>query len=155
MESASRLDDLLRALSRSESELAMRILECARVEALAISSDTVVTFDSLAPTLRRRADLKCIQVERAVSSSSRRRYETMRAAIAGVLAWWEDHPDVPLRYTILTAPPDVSFVLWRRDDDGEIVGGFESRSANRLTYARGKEFFGDDWEPNPDPGVLR
>jgi hypothetical protein len=147
------MEDLQSALLRSKSALAREIRDLFHDAPLSASWDCIVSFEALAPTLRTRNELKQMQFERAVSASSKSRFKAMGAAISAVLEWWEHHRDVSLRYTCLTAPPDISFVLWSRNDDGTIVGGFESRDATRLTYERGKEFFGDDWEPTPDPGV--
>jgi hypothetical protein len=153
VETVSRLDDLQSELVRSESAIARQICEISQGVPLTASSDCIASFDTLAPTLRTRAKLKQMQLERAVSASSKHRFEVMGAAISAVLEWWDHHGDVALRYTCLTAPPDVAFIVWSRSDNGAIVGGFESRDATRLAYERGKAFFGDDWEPTPDPGV--
>ena len=138
-------------LERSGVEIARRVY--ALRSELVVSVDDVFNHASLAQILRIRSRLKRGQIERARDPASRRRLEVMGSAITRVADWWDAHPHVSLRQTSLAMPPDVGFVLWFRNDTREFLDGFETRNASKLSYERGKAFFGDDWEPLPDPNV--
>ena len=140
---------LWRSLERSRIPIAGHL--CSNREEVNIEVFAVAAYSDLFETLKARANIKQKQIECARTHESRSRFEKMRSALQSVVAWWQEHPEVDLRHAILTLPPDVCFMLWFRNDTGDLLGGFESRNGLKLSYSRGKEFFGQDWEPTPDP----
>jgi hypothetical protein len=142
---------LLQSLKLSQSPIAERI--SSLWDAVRVDINMLASHPDLAPTLRTRLDIKRMQIARAVSVESKARFETIAGAISHFLEWWDLNPTIPVRYISMSMDPDACFIVWLRSDTEEFLDGFESRDATRLSYARGKEFFGRDWEPTPDPNV--
>jgi len=149
----SDLSDFRTALQRSPLSVASRILELSDEQIISVSLDSPATYNEIARTLISRVEVKKQQAQLAASPVSWSRFEAIGSAISSVLAWWSEHQSATLRYVCLDSPPDITFVLWFNPEDGALVGGFESRVATKLSYVRGKEFFGGDWEPVPGAGL--
>ena len=145
--------ELVQALTACVLPVSQRALELNKQGSLRLTTSARRSFQDVRTLLRDRLAVKVMQLGRARAEASRARLQTMHDAIALVVAWGERSPDMLLQIESLAASPDVHFVFWRRADTGEIISGFETRAATRLSRERGKEFFGADWEPTPDPGT--
>jgi hypothetical protein len=144
--------DIWTELARADSLLAHHLCELRDQVLVTLTLDEKCTYEGSAQVLRARANIKRGQADAACSPESRSRYELMGSAISHVVDWWDNNQSTPLRYVCLEAEPDACFILWFRADDGAYLDGFESRRASKLTFERGKAFFGNDWNPPADPG---
>lgn len=151
MQTALSSETVWRRIELSDSPIAIHLR--GRQEQATIDFCGEATFSQLLSTLEVRGEVKRGQIGRARAEASRLRLEEMHSAIQSVVTWWRQNPEVKLWQVGVSWPPDVCFVLWFRHDTEEFLGGFESRNHLALSYLRGKEFFGDDWEPIPDPNV--
>ncbi|MGQ0799435.1 MAG: hypothetical protein ACT4NL_04890 [Pseudomarimonas sp.] len=151
MQTALSPETVWRSVELSDSPIALLLR--GRREHATIDFCGEATLSELFSTLEVRGEIKRGQVERAQAEASRWRLEQMHSAIQSVVIWWRENPEVKLWQVGVSLPPDVCFVLWFRHDTAEFLGGFESRNQLVLSYQRGKEFFGGDWEPIPDPNA--
>ncbi len=151
----AQIEGIIRALASSQNSVAREeALGFAKsLEPRVVLDERLASSDSLR-ILRVRLDIQNDALARAKSSSTRERRALMASALARAVNWWSAHPAEGVRYVCLSFPPDVSFLLWFDQTTGEFISGFESRDGTKLTYARGKEFFGSDWEPTPDPSAI-
>jgi hypothetical protein len=150
------IDDLLARVEGVQSDLMERISECRRENGLEVVYDKFV-FDvaEYSRILRIRAGTARASVDRKTCEQSRRRSKSIAVALDQVLSCQELQRPGDLRLVCLDSPPDVSFLLWLGAETYEFIAGYESRDATKITFARGKEFFGADWEPPPETGASK
>ena len=135
------------ALERSLAGVVPEIARFGRNADWRITPIETLSYESVYESVGWRFKIKLAQVADAKCPVSKRRFEVMGRALEELLAWWSSNRKFELLNVIIHTSPDVIFVLWMLPESFEIVGGFESRNSALLTFKRGKEFFGEDWEP--------
>jgi hypothetical protein len=140
------IQDLLLALAKS-SLPAARVAE-PLVRAGQLNSEVSGRMgDDGVRVLRSRINVKDAQIEAIEDPVERARLVDIRDALRAAVTWIDVHPSGRLRIESLCGEPDLIFTFYRNDVSGEIISGFESRDARRLTLERGRAFWGSSWRP--------
>jgi hypothetical protein len=146
---------LLAALQSSSLPAAALAGSMLQSGQLTPSLSTVQRYQTGRHGLQARLAASDAKLTKARSDRGHFRYRTLCDSWNGALSWWDCHPQIDLIWDRLWSTDDkgdIDFLFMRRADTGEVISGHEYRKDRVTNHDRMREFYGEEWVPDPPPG---